>query len=93
MITKNISLDVDYVKNQFPAFNDPLSSKWTFFENAGGSYVPHNVIKRLNDFMSRSKIIVIASHSKELLTSHCNRFLIMQNGNITELKKEEFLIN
>ena len=50
-IKKNISLDVDYVKAQFPAFKDPLSSKWAFFENAGGSYVPHNVIKHLNDFI------------------------------------------
>jgi len=56
MVFNNISLDVDYVKNQFPAFNDPLSSKWTFFENAGGSYVPHNVIKRLNDFMTSTKV-------------------------------------
>ena len=36
-------LDIDYVRTQFPAFNDPLSAKWSFFENAGGSYVPSNV--------------------------------------------------
>ena len=42
MSIKNISLDLSYVKDQFPAFKDPLSSKWSFFENAGGSYVPHN---------------------------------------------------
>ena len=47
MTLKNTSLDVNYVKSQFPAFKDPLSSKWTFFENAGGSYVPHNVISHL----------------------------------------------
>ena len=28
---KNISLDLDYVRSQFPAFKDPLSSKWSFF--------------------------------------------------------------
>mgnify|MGYP006086922227 CR=1 FL=1 len=56
MIKKNISLDVEYVKKQFPAFNDPLSSKWTFFENAGGSYVPHNVISHLNKFMTSTKV-------------------------------------
>ena len=56
MSINNISLDVDYVKQQFPAFKDPLSSKWSFFENAGGSYVPHNVIKRLNDFMTSTKV-------------------------------------
>ena len=56
MSIKNISLDVDYVKSQFPAFSDPLSSKWSFFENAGGSYVPMNVIKHLNNFMTSTKV-------------------------------------
>tara|TARA_Y100000741_G_scaffold97036_1_gene72111 strand:- start:216 stop:1463 length:1248 start_codon:yes stop_codon:yes gene_type:complete len=56
MSINNISLDIDYVKKQFPAFGDPLSSKWSFFENAGGSYVPHNVIKRLNEFMTSTKV-------------------------------------
>ena len=49
-------LDVDYVREQFPAFTDPLSSKWSFFENAGGSYVPTNVIERLNHFMTSTKV-------------------------------------
>ena len=53
---KNISLDLKYVRNQFPAFKDPLSSKWNFFENAGGSYVPHNVIDQLNKFMTSTKV-------------------------------------
>ena len=56
MSIKNISLDLVYVKAQFPAFKDPLSSKWAFFENAGGSYVPHNVISHLNNFMSSTKV-------------------------------------
>ena len=56
MSIKNISLDIDYVKAQFPAFKDPLSSKWSFFENAGGSYVPINVIERLNHFMTSTKV-------------------------------------
>jgi len=49
-------LDIDYVREQFPAFKDPLSSKWSFFENAGGSYVPSNVIERLNHFMTSTKV-------------------------------------
>ena len=56
MSVKNISLDIDFVKAQFPAFQDPLSSKWTFFENAGGSYVPKNVINHLNNFMTSTKV-------------------------------------
>ena len=49
-------LDIDYVREQFPAFEAPLSSKWSFFENAGGSYVPSNVIERLNHFMTSTKV-------------------------------------
>ena len=49
-------LDIDYVRGQFPAFKDPLSSKWSFFENAGGSYVPSDVIERLNHFMTSTKV-------------------------------------
>ena len=56
MSINNISLDVDYVKSQFPAFKDPLSSKWFFFENAGGSYVPKNVIDHLTNFMTSTKV-------------------------------------
>ena len=56
MSINNVSLDVDYVRAQFPAFSDPLSAKWSFFENAGGSYVPHNVINHLNHFMTSTKV-------------------------------------
>ena len=56
MPSNNISLDVDFVKAQFPAFSDPKSSKWSFFENAGGSYVPTNVIEHLNHFMTSTKV-------------------------------------
>ena len=56
MSINNVSLDIDYVRAQFPAFSDPLSAKWSFFENAGGSYVPHNVINHLNHFMTSTKV-------------------------------------
>ena len=56
MSLNNITLDTKYVKAQFPAFKDPLSSKWTFVENAGGSYVPYNVINHLNNFMTSTKV-------------------------------------
>ena len=56
MSKNTVALDVDYVKSQFPAFKDPKSSKWSFFENAGGSYVPINVIDHLNNFMTSTKV-------------------------------------
>tara|TARA_Y100001970_G_scaffold37995_1_gene46918 strand:+ start:69 stop:1316 length:1248 start_codon:yes stop_codon:yes gene_type:complete len=53
---KNISLDINFVRSKFPAFEDPLSRDWSFFENAGGSYVPKTVINQLNKFMTSTKV-------------------------------------
>ena len=56
MALENIKLDIDYVRSQFPAFKNPLSKDWSFFENAGGSYVPKNVIDKLTEFMTATKV-------------------------------------
>ena len=56
MAQENIKLDIDYVRSRFPAFKDPLSKDWSFFENAGGSYVPKNVIDKLTEFMTSTKV-------------------------------------
>ena len=61
MSIENISLDTDFVRSQFPAFKDPINEKWSFFENAGGSYVPQKVINRLNNFMIGTKVQPYAS--------------------------------
>jgi len=60
---ENIKLDIDYVRSQFPAFNDPLTKDWSFFENAGGSYVPKNVIDKLTEFMISTKVQPYAEYS------------------------------
>ena len=56
MTPENIKLDIDYVRSQFPAFREPLSKDWSFFENAGGSYVPKDVIDKLTEFMTSTKV-------------------------------------
>lgn len=56
MKISNTKLDIDFVRSQFPAFKDPLCKDWSFFENAGGSYVPQQVIDRLNNFMISTKV-------------------------------------
>ena len=56
MNISNTKLDLNFVRSQFPAFNDPLCKDWSFFENAGGSYVPQQVIDRLNNFMISTKV-------------------------------------
>lgn len=51
-----MTLDLDFVRSQYPVFQNPDTSQWAFFENAGGSYVPHQVIDRLNHFFKYTKV-------------------------------------
>jgi len=60
---ENISLDIDFVRSNFPAFKDPLCKNWAFFENAGGSYVPQTVINHLNKFMISTKVQPYAEYN------------------------------
>jgi len=86
----NINLDIDFVRSQFPAFEDPLSKEWSFFENAGGSYVPQKVIKKLNEFMVSTKVqpyaeykmSKIAGENMDLATEY---FAKMINANKNEI--------
>ena len=47
-------LDVDFVRKQFPSFQFREVAGNGFFENAGGSYLPKQVIKKLNEFADLS---------------------------------------
>ena len=49
-------LDVDFVRRQYPVFQQPELAEWAFFENAGGSYVPEQVIERLDRFFRCYKV-------------------------------------
>ena len=89
---KNISLDLDYVKAQFPAFKDSLSSKWTFFENAGGSYVPHNVISRLNEFMISTKVQPYAEFETSELAGNNMDKATELFAEMINAKKDEIII-
>ena len=59
----NNKLDINFVKSQFPAFKDNTCKDWSFFENAGGSYVPNQVVNRLNEFMISSKVQPYADYA------------------------------
>ncbi len=50
------TLDVAFVRSQFPAFGHPDLVDWVHFENAGGSYVPHQVVDLLTNFYTASKV-------------------------------------
>ena len=51
-----MQLDSDFVRSQFPAFREPTLSGWSFFENAGGSYTCQQVIDRLLEFYTKTKV-------------------------------------
>ncbi|MEC7924498.1 MAG: aminotransferase class V-fold PLP-dependent enzyme, partial [Actinomycetota bacterium] len=51
-----VSLDLDFVRGQFPVFTEKESARWAHLENAGGSYVPMQVISLLNNFFTKSKV-------------------------------------
>lgn len=51
-----MSLDIDFVRQQFPAFAEPALQGQAFFENAGGSYTCGAVIDRLTRFYTQRKV-------------------------------------
>lgn len=50
------SLDLEFVRQQFPAFSAPSLAGRSFFENAGGSYTCQQVVERLNTFYTAMKV-------------------------------------
>ena len=51
-----MQLDIDFVRQQFPAFSQDTLKDQAFFENAGGSYACKQVIDRLSRFYTERKV-------------------------------------
>lgn len=51
-----MTLDLDFVRSQFPAFDSPELAPHAYFENAGGSYPCRQVIDRLTRFYTHRKV-------------------------------------
>jgi homopolymeric O-antigen transport system ATP-binding protein len=51
---------------------------------AGDQYFLKKAVKRLEEMSERSRILVLASHSLEMLRQFCNRGVIMRRGQILE---------
>ena len=51
-----MKLDINFIRSQFPAFSEPSLAGWSFFENAGGSYMCQQVIDRLNAYYVKTKV-------------------------------------
>jgi len=89
---ENIKLDIDYVRSQFPAFRDPLSKDWSFFENAGGSYVPKNVIDKLTYFMTSTKVQPYAEYPMSKIAGENMDRATELFAQMINAKKNEILI-
>lgn len=50
------TLDIDFVRSQFPAFSESSLQGQAFFENAGGSYACGQVIDRLTRYYRETKV-------------------------------------
>lgn len=55
-------LDIDFVRAQFPAFDEPTLEGQAFFENAGGSYACTQVIDRLQRYYRSRKVQPYGPH-------------------------------
>jgi selenocysteine lyase/cysteine desulfurase len=55
-IRGSMTLDIEFVRAQFPAFSEPSLAGQAFFENAGGSYACAQVIGRLTRFYTERKV-------------------------------------
>lgn len=56
MTTPATTLDLDFVRANFPAFRSPVLSTHAFFENAGGSFPCAQVVDRLHRFYTDRKV-------------------------------------
>ncbi|WP_299924837.1 aminotransferase class V-fold PLP-dependent enzyme [uncultured Pelagimonas sp.] len=60
-------LDINFVRSQFPAFQEPSLEGQAFFENAGGSYTCQPVIDRLTRFYTQRKVQPYAAYEASRL--------------------------
>ncbi|MFK7754597.1 MAG: aminotransferase class V-fold PLP-dependent enzyme [Sedimentitalea sp.] len=62
-----MTLDIDFVRAQFPAFAEPSLAGQAFFENAGGSYTCAPVIARLTRYYTQRKVQPYAPYAASTL--------------------------
>jgi selenocysteine lyase/cysteine desulfurase len=62
-----MQLDIDFVRQQFPAFSQSNLQDQAFFENAGGSYACQQVIDRLHRFYVERKVQPYSSYDASRL--------------------------
>jgi ABC-type polysaccharide/polyol phosphate transport system ATPase subunit len=58
----------------------------------GDARFAERAAKRLKEFIGRSRIVVLASHSTEIIRSTCNKAALMQSGRILRVGKVEDIL-
>lgn len=61
--------------------------------NTGDAAFMDKAEHRLNEFINRSKIIAIASHSENLIYKFCNKALLLEHGRIISMGNLEEVLN
>ena len=62
-----MTMDIEFIRSQFPAFAEPALQGQAFFENAGGSYTCGAVIDRLTRFYTQRKVQPYAPYAASTL--------------------------
>lgn len=60
------------------------------FFGVGDNAFSTKVQKKMDELISNSNILVFATHSKQLIAQHCNRFMVFENGRLEEKSEQEF---
>ena len=85
-------LDIDFVREQFPVFQNPKTSNFAFFENAGGTYVPKQVIEKLNDFMTTKKVQPYGDFGPSIEAGNEMDNSISKIAELLNINNDEFMI-
>ena len=90
-MSRNI-LDIEFVRKQFPVFQNPKTANFAFFENAGGTYVPKHVIEKLNDFMITKKVQPYGDFGPSIEAGNEMDNSLEKIAELLNISKNEFII-
>ena len=85
-------LDIDFVRSKFPVFKNPKTKGFAFFENAGGTYVPNSVIKKLNKFMTETKVQPYGDFPSSIEAGEEMDKSISKISELLNIDKDEFIV-
>ena len=84
-----MTLDLPFIRSQFPAFSEPTLQGWAFFENAGGSYPCIQVINRLTDFYMKNKVQVNYPYPASMLAGRLMEASYQRMADYLSVEAEE----